>query len=120
MAYQQLQRVGGALCVHFLHAFSQCVSHRVSLLVVFLCQQLFGPRLKKVLFGDTILLAYHGSPRSTRFLAPAAMAADIARRNRYLGAEIHAVRVGDSGRDSKRLMKSIATASGGQFREAKD
>jgi len=68
---------------------------------------------------DTIFLAYHGSPRATRFLAPAAMAADIARRNRFLGAEIHAIRLGDLGRDAKRTMKSIAARNGGTFAEAK-
>ena len=68
---------------------------------------------------DTIFLAYHGSPRASRFLVPEALAADLQRRNRFSGAEIHTVRLGDLGRAAKRTMQSIATACGGTFVEAK-
>ena len=80
-----------------------------------------GPLLRAMRFSDTdtIFLVYHGSVRATRFLAPAALAADVARRNRFLRAEIHAIRIGKLGPDAKRTMKSIATACGGMFKEGK-
>lgn len=65
---------------------------------------------------DTIFFAYHGNPRSCRFLSPDALAADIARRNRYVRATIHAVRLGRLGPDSSRLMKAVAVQNGGDYK----
>ncbi len=64
---------------------------------------------------DTVFLVYNGHLKACRYLLPEALVADFQRRNRFHRLVLHAVRIGDTGPESGKLLKGLAASSGGTY-----
>ena len=64
---------------------------------------------------DTVFLVYNGHLSSGRYLLPEALVADFKRRNRFRRLVVHAIRIGDTGSESEKLLKGLAASSGGTY-----